>query len=149
MESPEADRRKEASMELTRESARRQAMRLQSSALLAPKSDEGRTEIIDCIMRHCQSAEHAELVMTAVLDGSIDVKNMTAEIAAVAKRTRKAEVPPNGCERCAIDPDINTGESRWSPYVSVSRNGCAFARRCDCARGRWLAAADRAREVVA
>ena len=127
---------------LTRDHARRQANRLQACPMLAPQSDEGKREVVDCLMRHCQSAEHAETVMTQFLDGALHVQNSIAELAAIAHASRQNDQPPPGCDLCYLGPDFSTGEVRWAAHVSVDRNGLAFARRCSCARGQYLNAAD-------
>ena len=127
------------SMKLTRQDAQQQAKRLQSCPMLAPQSDEGRKEIVDCLMRHCQSAEHAQAVMTQFLDEAIHVQGpVTAWLAASARQTRKSDQAPTGCARCWLGPDFNTGEVRWAAHVSTDRDGISFAMRCDCERGQWL-----------
>jgi len=134
-------------MTLTREVARQQAARLQSSPMLAPQSGIGRSEIVDCLLRHCQDAQHCSDVMTTLLDAIVDPKNVTAEIAAIAGRTRRADQAPPGCERCCAGEDVATGAMTWLPFVHVKIKGYSCGRRCSCARGRWLAEGDRARAL--
>jgi hypothetical protein len=133
-------------MKLTREYARQQAARLQACPMLVPQSDKGRAEIIDCLLRHCQSAEHSAAVMTQFLDGSLNVRNPVAELATIARATQTTDQPPAGCDGCYLGTDIDTGEVRWAAHVFVERNDISFARRCLCARGRYLRAADIGRE---
>jgi hypothetical protein len=134
---------------LTRDHARAQAARLQANPILAPQSDAGRTELIDCLMRNCQSSEHCAAAMTALLDGSIEfpreMETTTARLAFCARRLQIAETAPAGCDRCYLGPDVTTGEIRWYAHVPGERNGYTYAARCDCERGKWLAARDRER----
>jgi len=139
---------------LTREIARKQAARLQSNPMLAPQSDDGRREIVDLLLRNCQSGEHAEAVMTAFLERARKVENVTAEIATIARATATAEQAPAGCERCYLGPDVSTGEVRYAAHVSRIVGGYDVATRCDgiggigCPRGQWLSARDRERRTV-
>ncbi len=133
-------------MKLERKEAQTQAKRLQSCPMLAPQTDDGRKEIVDCLMRHCQSVEHAVAVMTQVLDDALEVKGpITAWIASIARRTQHAEVAPDGCWRCEIGPDVETGEMRWAVHVPTEWKGYTCAGRCSCVRGRWLAGKDQER----
>jgi hypothetical protein len=138
-------------MSINRSDARKQAARLQASPMLQPQTDEGCREIVDCLMRHCQSAEHAAAVMTQVLDSALEVKGpITAWIASIARGSQVADQAPAGCEHCYLGPDINTGEVRWAFHVSItSRYGITSAGRCTCERGRWLAAKDAERATTA
>lgn len=114
--------------------------------MLAPQTDEGRREIVDCLQRHCQNAEHAAAVMTRVLDSAMEVKGpITAWIAATARDTGAGERAPDGCWRCEIGPDVETGEMRWANHVPTEWKGYTCARRCLCERGKWMAAKDKAR----
>jgi hypothetical protein len=133
-------------MKLTREQARKEGARLQASVMLAPQSDEGRREIVDCLLRNCQDARHAAEVITAVLDDAIRPQNLTAEIAAIARRCQHPELAPPGCDLCALGEDLGTGAMRWAPFVSIRIRGYECAQRCTCARGRWLASKDEERE---
>jgi hypothetical protein len=126
----------------TRSMAQKQAARLQACAMLAPQSDEGRKEVIECLLRHCQSEEHAAETMTKFLDGALHVQNLTAELAALARETQRQEEPPVGCQECYLGPDVSTGEVRWAAHVGFERDGLWFSHRCSCPRGRWLAAKD-------
>jgi hypothetical protein len=131
---------------LNRETARAQAKRLQSSPMLAPQSDDGRKEIIDCLMRNCDDAEHAESTMTQVLDNCDDPRNLTAEIRAAAVATlHRSESVPDGCDVCRLMPDPLTGAARWMAHVPFERNGYSYAVRCNCERGRWLKRRDHER----
>lgn len=133
-------------MKLTREVAREQAARLQASVMLAPQSDVGRSEIVECLLRNCSDREHAEQTMTLVLDNARDIRNLPAEIASIAQRTRNPGQPPPGCEQCTLGEDRETGARKWLPYVSRDYKGYAFAGRCTCDRGKWLATQDALRE---
>lgn len=128
-------------MKLSREHAAKQAKRLQANAMLIPQSPEGKTEIVECLIRHCDSPEHAERTMTELLDGARDPRNITAEIAEAARLTRKGAPLPAGCERCRYT-DADTGQVEYRPHVSGTRSGYDFAERCGCARGLALAARD-------
>jgi hypothetical protein len=135
-------------MKLTRQDAQKQAKRLQACPMLAPQTDEGRKEIVDCLMRHCQSAEHAETVMTRFLDEALHVNGaVTAWLAATAGQTRQADQPPPGCRQCWLGPDLSTGEVRWAAHISVQRGEYSFATRCDCERGQWLQRCDAERPI--
>lgn len=134
-------------MKLTREQAAKQAKRLQANALLIPQSPEGKTEIIECLIRHCDSPEHAERTMTELLDGAKDPRNITAEIAEAARLTRKGPGLPEGCDRCRVT-DPFTGEVKYLPYLGEFRNGYDRAFRCACARGKALAALDAKRGMA-
>lgn len=119
---------------LTRDEAREQAKRLQSSPAIAPQSKEGRQEIVDCLMRNCDDAEHAERAMTQLIDTCKDPRNITAELAGAASSTRKSTQPlPGPCAECP--------EGDWIP---CERNGYTGVRRCNCNRGVALIARDRA-----
>ena len=129
---------------LTRAEAQKQARRLQSAPMLAPQSDDGRKEIVDCLLRHCADAAHDQRAMTRVLDGTLDPRNLTAEIAAAAAESRSVpvvELPP-GCARCTLDPDLITGAARYASHISEPGELYDVSRRCDCARGRSLASRD-------
>jgi len=134
-------------MPLTREQAQRVAARIAAAPALLPQTAEGRTELVDAILRHCSDADHAKNVMTEVLDGALKPVNLVAEIAMIAGRTRRPDQPPPGCQQCDVGEDITTGATRWSPFVHVQIRGYSAARRCDCARGRWLAARDQERQL--
>lgn len=131
---------------LTREKAQEQAARLMANPMLAPQSKEGKKEIVDCLLRHCQGEEHAADVMTRFLDTARDPRNLTAEIAAMARETQTAEEAPAGCFGCEIGEDPNTGEMRWASHVPRDgKGGISCAVRCECDRGLWFTAKDRER----
>ena len=136
---------------LTREHARKEGSRLQSCPMLAPQTNEGRREIVDCLMRHCQSEEHATSVMTEFLDTAVNIKGtLTSWLAAIALRTRVPDDIPPGCDRCYLGPDMSTGEVRWAAHVSFDLpSGYTASRRCTCDRGRWLSQRDAERPVAA
>lgn len=129
-------------MKITRESAQKQAKRLMACPALAPQSTEGKQEVVDCLMRHCQSPEHAAEVMTAFLDTAIDPRNITAELASIARQSRQDDALPVGCGLCTLAPDMHTGAPRYAAHVPVTRNGYDFAIRCACERGRVLKSRD-------
>jgi hypothetical protein len=131
---------------LTRELARQQAARLQSSPMLAPQSDEGRREVVNILMRHCQNAEHAATVLTALLEECRDPRNLTAELVAIARNTKRKDNLPPGCDACYAGEDLD-GAPSWLPFVTVQIRGYSAGRRCACARGQWLSARDRQREA--
>lgn len=135
-------------MKLTREIAQAEAARLQSSVMLCPQSKEGRAEIVDCLLRNCQDAEHARRTMTQLLDNALEVKGaLTAWIANFARAGLSPEQPPPGCSRCDAGPQWPDGAQGWSAFVSArGRNG---VERCDCERGQWMAAKDADRNAGA
>lgn len=124
-------------MKISEAAAKKQAKRLMANPMLAPQSPEGQLEIMNCLMRHCESPEHAERTMTELLDGTRDPRNITAEIAAAARLTRKGAALPAGCDRCRYT-DVDTGQVQYYAHVSGTRNGYDYAERCGCARGRAL-----------
>jgi hypothetical protein len=109
---------------LTREQAQRQAARLDASPTIAPRTEEGLTELVDCLLRCCQNEEHARTVITQLLDGVPRLQSLTAEIVAIAAATRKRAALPPGCEIC-----------QGAPWLMGGQNG---AVRCSCARGEAL-----------
>jgi hypothetical protein len=131
---------------LTRAIAQQVAARIAAAPALLPQTPEGRTELVDAIMRHCGDSIHANSVMTELLDSSLNPVNLIAEIAAIANRTRRPEQPPPGCNRCYFGEDLATKTITWLPYVSLTIRGYGCARRCSCPRGRWLSAKDSERE---
>lgn len=135
-------------MKLTREFARKQAARLQSNPMLAPQSEEGRTELVDCLMRHCQDDEHCVRTMTAFLENVRKIEGaMTAELVTWARETIDYGQPPPGCEHCRIGEDL-AGVMQYHTHVTGMRaNGTTFATRCSCARGHWYEARDAERKV--
>lgn len=134
-------------MRITRESAQKQAKRLMACPALAPQSDEGKREVVDCLMRHCQSPEHAAEVMTAFLDTAIDPRNITAELASIARQSRLDDALPTGCPACTLEPDEATGAPRYASHVTGERNGYDIAARCKCPRGISLKERDRKRDA--
>jgi hypothetical protein len=131
---------------ITRQIAQHVAARIAAAPALLPQTAEGRTELVDALMRHCSDASHANAVMTELLDSSLNPVNLIAEIAAIAGRTRRPDKPPPGCERCCMGEDLGTKTITWLPYISVTIRGYECAQRCSCARGAWLAERDRERE---
>lgn len=132
---------------LTRTQAKTQTKRLLANAMLAPQTDDGSKEIVECILRNCKDAAHAERAMTRFLDTASDPRNITAELASAAKATAVEGEAPGGCPQCELDPDVETGESRYMSHVIREiRMGTGMsyeaAVRCGCVRGRWLASRD-------
>lgn len=126
---------------LNRIDAIKQAKRLQSCPMIAPQTDEGRREIVDCLVRHCQSAEHADSVMTRFLDEALKVEGpVTAALANIARQVPSGEEAPAGCERCFSGKNPVTGEKLYAHHVGRDvPGGYSVAVRCSCERGRWLA----------
>jgi hypothetical protein len=120
---------------LTRDIARKQAKRLQSSPVLVPQADDGMTEILDCLQRHCRDGAHAERTMTRLLDSAKNPRNITAEIARCAAETREKQAEPLP-DRCASCPPGDRVIVDGPKYSSVGR--------CGCARGEALKARDAA-----
>lgn len=132
---------------LNRKDAQSQAKRLNACPMLAPQSDEGRKEIVDCLMRNCMDADHAQRTMTLFLDTSDHIHGaVTAEIAIAARQTENnsSEVP-QGCRDCwsGVGPD---GKDKWEAWPRmVLVRGYEVSARCECERGKWLAERDRIR----
>ena len=122
--------------------AERQAARLDAAPALAPKTQQGRDEVIDCLVRNCRNEDEARRVITAVLDGVCRCQNLTAEIAAIAREIRSPEQLPPGCAACKVGPGL------WAPFVTTEHPGGFGSARCTCPRGKWLAAHDRNREAT-
>lgn len=129
---------------LTRDQARKAMKRIFANPMLAPQSEEGTKEIIDCLIRNCRDQAHAEQTMTVFLDNAKDPRNTTAEIKAAAgvvdKENWENETPPSGCDKCTVT-DIN-GERFLAHVIRLSSTGIEYAGRCSCVRGRWLASRD-------
>jgi hypothetical protein len=135
---------------LIRPDATKEAKRLQACPALAPQSDEGRKEIVDCLMRHCEDYGHASRTMTHVLDNCPEPRNLLAEIKAAAVETlHMPESVPDGCDHCRLEPDPITHKPRWMAHVPGERNGYSMAVRCACARGKWLLRRDQERGAPA
>jgi hypothetical protein len=108
---------------ISRASAQEQAERLEAAPTIAPRTPRGRNEIVTAIMRHCASEEHAEEVITELLDTADKWCVLTSEIRRIAFSRRKDRPLPPACDRCQ-------GEL-WIP----GPNGYT---RCRCARGKAL-----------
>jgi hypothetical protein len=135
-------------MSATEQHVKEQCKRLSSAPLIEPKTPEGKREIKDTLLRNCQSDEHVTEVITRFLEGDEDPGYMPiAALVRIAKKTRRLDEPPPGCDRCALSPDEFSGEMRWSAHVIQDRgDGISYAKRCDCERGRWLRIRDLAVE---
>jgi hypothetical protein len=132
---------------LSRSDAQAQGRRLQASPALAPQSEDGRKEIVDCLLRNCVDVEHARRTMTYLLDNCEDPRNLTAALRSAAESTRNVQQAlPDGCDRCRLDPDPQTKAPRWMAHVPEDRGLVSCAVRCDCARGQWLSRRDRERQ---
>lgn len=116
--------------------------RLGSIPMVEPKTREGKQEWVDVLLRNCQSDEHVTAVMTAFLENVADYQNPIAEVARIARSTQSHGEAPAGCDRCAVGPDVSTGEMRWAAHVPAFRGGYSCAERCDCPRGVWLTRKD-------
>ena len=115
---------------LERDYVRQQAARLDAAPALAPRTVAGQTEVVECLLRTCQDADHVSRVITELLDTVQRCQNLPAEIASIARASRRVGQIPPGCTRC------ETGRpGEWDYWVSSPRG----ATRCDCARGHWLA----------
>jgi hypothetical protein len=57
---------------------------LNAAPALAPRTEGGCIEIVDCLMRHCQSDQHAECVITELLETAVRLQNLVAELVAIA-----------------------------------------------------------------
>lgn len=127
-------------MSATEKHITEQCKRLAAVPVLMPTTTDGKREIREALLRHCQSNEHATATVTAFLENSIECRNIVAELVQIARASRRADDPPPGCDRCWLGPDPYTGEARWAAHVQVNRNGFECAVRCTCERGKWLAA---------
>lgn len=133
-------------MKLTRDIAKKQAKRIAANPMLTPQSEQGVTELVDCLMRNCTSPEHAERTMTVFLDTARDPRNLTAELADAARQSRQDVAFPPGCSRCTLMPDEHTGEPRYASHVPARTiGGYDCVVRCGCERGQALRARDRQR----
>jgi hypothetical protein len=134
---------------LSRTDAQAQGRRLQSvipSAFPKATADEMRAEVVGSLVRNCVDVAHASRTVTMVLDSSPDPKNLIAEIRRCAAETQdRQQILPDGCERCLMSPDPNTGAPRWSAHVYGEKRGYSCAIRCSCERGRWLERRDQER----
>lgn len=100
-------------------------------------------EVLDALLRNCQSDEHAEEVVTAFIEKPHFPGDVIADLVAIARVTQKLDQPPAGCGICEIGADITTGEMRWAAHVTgIRANGTTYAARCACARGQWYRNAD-------
>jgi hypothetical protein len=132
--------------ELTRDFAKKQCKRLAAVPIYQPQSDDAAKEILDALMAHCQSREHAEHVMTTFIQTARDVKNVVAEFISIARDTGEAfGTLPDGCDDCRIGKDPFTGEMRWATHLPAVQGGYTCAVRCTCKRGQILAQRDAAR----
>lgn len=131
---------------LTRQQAQQQVFRLTANPMLTPQSDDGLKEIVDCLLRHCESIEHAEATMTAFLDSSPNPRNVTAELAAAAKLAKSGPSLPDGCDLCRYREPL-TGLIKYRSHISVVVRGYESSKRCACPRGQALEAADRRRDA--
>jgi hypothetical protein len=104
-------------------------------------------ELLDCMLRNCGTEEHLQTVMTTLLDGSRQVTNICAELAAIAQDTRLPEQAPPGCSVCDEGVDLASGEQQWAGHISRELHGVSVASRCECPRGRWLGEQDRQRKA--
>ncbi len=133
-------------MSATKACCLKQVKRLAVAPLFRPTTEQAAKDWLDTLMRHCQSDDHAEAVMTEFLSTATDSQNPLADMAAIARRTEKHDIAPPGCWRCEIGPDVETGEMRWAHHVPTEVRGYTCAGRCQCARGEWLAAKDKERK---
>lgn len=133
-------------MSATKSGCKQQVWRVMTFCKAA-KDDESQTqvarEILEALLRNCQSDEHAGEVVTKFIETPHFPGDIIADLVSIARATQKFDQPPAGCEDCAIGPDITTGEMRWSAHVTGTRpDGATFAQRCSCVRGAWYRNAD-------
>lgn len=136
-------------MSATEKHVKTECKRLAAAVMIEPKSAEGKREVVDALLRNCQSDEHVTSVMTAFLEGSRECQNLIAELVSIARRTQTTDQAPAGCDTCLLGPDLETGEMRWAPHVAVVTGSNTAATRCSCDRGRWFAAKDVERRSLA
>jgi hypothetical protein len=126
-------------MKPTKEHVLDQCKRLAAVPMIEPKTDEGKREVAEALLRNCQSNEHVTQVISAFLENTLDCQNIVAELVRLARITQKTDQPPLGCSQCEIGPDLETGAMQWRAHI-VADGG---AKRCSCRRGQWFAAKDR------
>jgi hypothetical protein len=140
-------------MSATKEFCKQQVARLRVIPVHRPATEQAAKDWVDTLTRHCRDNEHAERAMTRFIETVKDTENPIAELIAVINETIQRGQPPDGCERCSLGPDPNTGAARWSAHVAGERGGYTVAMRCrgidgkGCARGQWLEVKDRERAV--
>jgi hypothetical protein len=126
-------------MSATEQCVKEQCKRLSSLPSLEPKTKEGKREIIDALLRNCQSNLHVGEVITRFLEHEENPYNVIAALIRIAWETRRPDEAPPGCDSCALGPDEFTGEMRWTAWIGKDRSdGISYAVRCCCERGRWL-----------
>ncbi len=118
--------------------------------LIASIDKRGKEAIVDALLRHCQNNEHVTLVLQKFSENVTDWRNPVAELVRIARENGISGLAPAGCDRCALGPDITTGEMRWAAHVSVKRGEYDSSARCpgpdggtECLRGKWLIERDR------
>lgn len=141
-------------MAATRTHVKEQCARIFNSCpILSPKDPKAATaqakEVAELLLRCCQSDEHVTETVTGFIENALHCENLVAELKLFAAKTQHADAPPPGCDRCNLGEHPTSGEQRWAPHVPGERNGYSMAVRCDCRRGRWLAAQDEKRKAIA
>src|ERR1035441_8417824 len=107
-----------ATPKTTRKHAKAQCQRLLSSyPILSPKDPAAAitqaTEVVDTLLRECQSDEHVTQVIDAFLTTALHCENVVAELVLYAGKTQRGDVAPPGCTECDLGEDRDTGEQRW------------------------------------
>lgn len=129
-------------MSATKQHCKTQAWRVMNFCKAAKEDDQAAQvarEVLEALLRNCQSDEHATAVVTAFIESPHYPGDVIADLVAIARRTEQHEQPPAGCDHCAIGPDVSTGEMRWASHVSLElASGVSYAARCQCPRGLWL-----------
>lgn len=76
---------------MKRDFVRDQVLRLMANPMLAPQTDEGTREVIDCLMRNCAAEADCLATVTAFLDFAVNPRNITAELASIARKNRRLD----------------------------------------------------------
>lgn len=135
-------------MSATKTGCKQQLTRLMRFTREGRNEDEGERaalsrEVLDALLRNCQSDEHAADVVTRFIETPHYPGDVIADLVSIARSTEKHDQPPAGCDQCAIGPDISTSEMRWAAHVAGTRpDGTTYAMRCGCARGLWYRKSD-------
>jgi hypothetical protein len=118
-------------MKIGREFAKQQIVRL-SACSYFPTIDGGIRELVDTLVKHTKSEEHARRVIALALETSSNCPT-PYDLVQLCRGTGEGSALPNGCREC--------GGGYW-------RLTAAGATRCDCARGKALAAMDAGRDAA-
>ena len=108
------------------------ARRLSSLPALWPQTKTGQDEIVKALHKYCRSDEHAEAVMSEMLETAIDPKNVIAVLVGIATRPAPDTVYRTYEPKQAYDCQ----ECQDTGIRSVARGDYSFGEPCACARGK-------------